>query len=62
MDLNIEEAKNKLLKLNNELESIKKYINFGSDINIIEIEEAIESYKNKINKLKEFIQNNEDSI
>lgn len=59
MDLNIEEAKNKLIKLNNELESIKKYINFGSDINIIEIEEAIESYNKKINLIKTIIEKNE---
>ena len=57
--MNILEEKEKLNKLIKDRDSLKKYINFGSDINIIEIEEAIESYDKKINLIKTIIEKNE---
>lgn len=55
--MNIIEEKKKLNKLINDRDSLKKYLNFGSDINILEIEEAIEYYDKKINLIKKYIEN-----
>ena len=55
--MNIIDEKEKLEKLIKERDALKRYIYFGSDINIIEIEEAIESYDKKINSIKIFLEN-----
>ena len=46
------EIEDKLIKLTKEKEELNKYINFYSDIDIIEIEDALESYNKKILNLK----------
>ena len=46
------EIEDKLIKLTKEKEQLNKYINFYSDIDIIEIEDALESYNKKILNLK----------
>ena len=55
--MNIIDEKEKLDKLIKERDALKKYLNFGSDICILEIEEAIESYTKKINLIKKNIEN-----
>ena len=55
--MTLEEIQDKILKLKKDKESLKKYINFGHDIEIIQIEEAIESYDNKIKLLEKHLEN-----
>lgn len=55
--MTLEEVQDKILKLKKDKESLKKYINFGHDIEIIQIEEAIESYDKKIKLLEKYLKN-----
>lgn len=55
--MNIIETKNKIEKLKDEKEKIKKYLNFGSDIQIIEIQEALNHYDERIQKFEKKLEN-----
>tara|TARA_Y200000002_G_scaffold285286_1_gene239285 strand:- start:2201 stop:2467 length:267 start_codon:yes stop_codon:yes gene_type:complete len=55
--MNIIEIKNKIEKLKDEKEKIKKYLNFGSDIQIIEIQEALTHYDERIQKFEKKLEN-----
>lgn len=55
--MTLDEAQQKLNKLIKDQNDLKKYLNFGCDIEIYEIEEALESYEKKIILLKKYIEN-----
>ena len=55
--MTLDEAQKKLNKLIKDQNDLKKYLNFGCDIEIYEIEEALESYEKKIILLKKYIEN-----
>lgn len=54
--MNINEVNEKIIDLEKKREIFINYLNNGSDIEVLEIEEAIKSYDIKIKELKIFIE------
>lgn len=54
--MNINEVNEKIIDLEKKREIFVNYLNNGSDIEVLEIEEAIKSYDIKIKELKIFIE------
>ena len=55
--MNISEIKTKIERLRDEKESIKKYLNFVGDIQIIEIQEALNHYDERIQEFEKKLEN-----
>lgn len=55
--MNISEIKTKIERLKDEKESIKKYLNFVGDIQIIEIQEALNHYDERIQEFEKKLEN-----
>ena len=56
--MNINEANKKINTLEKKKELLENYLKIGSDVEVLEIEEAIKSYKKEIEELLIFIEKN----
>ena len=56
--MNINEVKKKLIDIINKKKLLVHYLKIGSDVEVLEIEEAIKSYDEKIKELKNIIEMN----
>ena len=56
--MNINEANKKINTLEKKKELLENYLKIGFDVEVLEIEEAIKSYKKEIEELLIFIEKN----